>query len=378
MIVVVYGTTGELIKIGPLLRALEQRGEPALTLCTGQQVEQIPPMLASFGLSEPSIWLGRGRRDRDLRVLGDLPAWGTHVARRFARVRPSLRRAMATDARRSLLVVHGDTMTTVLGALMGRSLRVPVAHVEAGLRSGNWLNPFPEELNRHATSRLAEIHLAPNAWAADNLRRARVRGRIVDIGGNTVIDALRDFGHAAPTVAPSEPYGIASLHRQELLGQPRLLRTTLELLAEAARDRPLLFVDHPITVAAISGAGLDHLLEGVQRIPRQPYRDFISLLRGSEFLITDSGGSQEECAALGLPCLIHRRATERLEGLGECVVLSNMDVDVARGFLRDFASLRRPPLEHAGSPTARIVDFLADEGFLAAGAAAGDGLPESR
>jgi UDP-N-acetylglucosamine 2-epimerase (non-hydrolysing) len=272
---------------------------------------------------------------------------------------------MAADERRSLVIVHGDTMTTVLGALMGRFLRVPVAHVEAGLRSGNWLNPFPEELNRHATSRLAEIHLAPNGWAADNLRTAGVGGRIVDIGGNTVIDALRDFGHATPTVAPREPYGVASLHRQELLGQPRLLRTTLELLAEAARARPLLFVDHPITAAAISGAGLDELLAGVQRIPRQPYRDFISLLRGSEFLITDSGGSQEECAALGLPCLIHRRATERLEGLGECVVLSNMDITVARGFLRDFASLRRAPLEHAGSPTARIVELLRAEGFLA-------------
>jgi UDP-N-acetylglucosamine 2-epimerase (non-hydrolysing) len=365
MIIVIYGTTGELIKIGPLLGALERRGEPALTLCTGQQVEQIPAMLTSFGLSQPSMWLGQGRRRRDLRVLGDLPAWGAHVGRRFVRAHAALRGAIAADQRRSLVVVHGDTMTTVLGALMGRSLGIPVAHVEAGLRSGSWLNPFPEELNRHATSRLATIHLAPNAWAVDNLRRANVRGRIVDIGGNTVIDALRDFGQDVPTVAPSEPYGIASLHRQELLGQPRLLRMTLELLSEAAQRQPLLFVDHPITAAAISGAGLDGLLADVHRIPRQPYQAFIALLRRSQFLITDSGGSQEECAALGLPCLVHRRATERLEGLGESVVLSNMDLGVARGFLQEFRTFRRPPLEQASSPTARIVELLSEEGFLA-------------
>jgi len=363
MIVVVFGTTGELIKIGPLLRALQDRGTPALTLTTAQQVEQIPAMLEDFGLRPPSAWLARGRGGRDLRVLGDLPFWGASVLRRFARLAPRVR---ALDP--SLLMVHGDTMTTVLGAAMGRALGVPVAHVEAGLRSGSWLNPFPEELNRHATSRLARLHFAPNDWAAGNLRNAGVDGDVVVTGGNTMIDALRLFGERPVRVAvPDEPFGLASLHRQELLGQPAQLRATIELLREAAAQRPVLFVDHPITAAALEANGLDLLFDGtrLQRIARQPYGSFISLLRRAAWLMTDSGGSQEECAQLGVPCLIHRRATERLEGLGENVILSEMRDDVARGFLTGgFAALSRPEAPVEASPTAAIVRALEARGHL--------------
>ena len=150
MILVVFGTTGELIKLAPVLLRLDARGHRYVLATTGQQVQQIP----SF--------------------------------------------------------VHGDTMTTVLGSVMGRSLRSTVAHIEGGLRSYDLRHPFPEELNRKLATALSRIHYAPGPWAASNLRG----GEIVDTGSNTIRDSLELVTDDEPSVTlPGQPFGIVSLHR---------------------------------------------------------------------------------------------------------------------------------------------------------------------
>jgi UDP-N-acetylglucosamine 2-epimerase (non-hydrolysing) len=366
-VIVVFGTTGELIKVAPLLRRLEERGEPATTVCTGQQVEQIPRMLRDFGLRDPDHWVARGRSGRDLSRPGDIPAWLREVVRNAIRIRGDLRRSLRR-AGRPLVVVHGDTFTTVIGALLGHSMRAPVAHIEAGLRSGDWRNPFPEELNRRITSRLATIHFAPGTWAAGNLRRARVRGTIVDTGSNTIRDSLQLVGDGAPAVPiPDEPFGIVSIHRFELLNDPPGLAALLEVLRDASQRVPLMFIDHPVTARTIRDAGLEGVFDGERffRIERQRYFPFLALLRRSEFLVTDSGGSQEECAQLGHPCLVHRAVTERKDGLDGCVVLSGLDLDVVRDFMRGPWATRVPPASDR-SPTGLIVAYMEHEGFIAA------------
>ena len=155
---------------------------------------------------------------------------------------------------------------------------------------------------------------------------------------NTIADNVHDITAAIPpgVPAPREPFGLVSLHRQELLYNRQALSEILRVLRESAvRDRPLLFVDHPITAAAVGAAGLDPLFDGERfvRIPRQRYFRFLSLLKAGSFLVTDSGGSQEECAFMGHPCLIHRAVTEHETGLGGSVVLSRMDMGVVREFL---------------------------------------------
>jgi UDP-N-acetylglucosamine 2-epimerase (non-hydrolysing) len=243
-----------------------------------------------------------------------------------------------------------------------------VAHLEGGLRSGDWRNPFPEELNRRITSRIATIHLAPGAWAAGNLRRAPlVSGRIVDTGGNTIRDSLQMAGRAEPAVeVPDEPFGLVSLHRFELLNDRAGLRAILELLRDASRRIPLLFVDHPVTLGAIDEHGLGGVFDDrFRRIPRQRYFPFLALLRRSTFLVTDSGGSQEECAQLGHPCLVHRAVTERRDGLeaGGPVVLSGLSLDRVRAFLDGPWT---PSLVPGGdvSPTEVILDDLERHGFV--------------
>jgi UDP-N-acetylglucosamine 2-epimerase (non-hydrolysing) len=365
MIGMVYGTTGELIKLSPVMRRLQAMGMPAFTLCTGQQAEQIPTLLEDFDLSAPDLWLSRGSNGHDLERRTDLPPWLLHVMSTFARHRRTLRARLGASPK-PLLVVHGDTFTTVLGGLMGKALGIPVAHIEAGMRSGDWRNPFPEELDRLAVARLARIHFAPGARAAENLRAMRVRGEIVDTGGNTIRDALELVQPDVLDIElPTQPFGLASLHRFELLGKPAALKAILALLRDISRSTPILLIEHPVTAAAIAANDLGALFdERFRPVPRQPYFRFIALLKASVFLLTDSGGSQQECARLGHPCLVHRAVTEHEDGLEGSVVLSRMSLDVARAFMEDPTAYARPAVEDRQSPTDVILDHLESRGYL--------------
>lgn len=362
MILVVFGTTGELIKLAPVLLRLDERGHRYTLTTTGQQVEQIPSFLEQFGLPRPELWFARGAGGRDLCVNRDIPGWFTTVARSFVRHRRGLRRSLLAGPGRPLVLVHGDTMTTVIGAAMGRSLRVPVAHVEGGLRSYDLRHPFPEELNRRLASTLSRIDYAPGPWAAGNLR-----GDVVDTGSNTIRDSLELVPPGEPPFAlPPPPFGIASLHRFELLNSRRLLSETVELLAEASQATPMLWVDHPVTSAALARFRLEsHFDERrLVRVPRLRFFDFIRVERRSAFVVTDSGGSQEECFYLDLPCLVHRMRTERREGLGENAVLSGLSPDALRAFLADSARFRRGTPLPTESPSDVIVADLERRGFV--------------
>jgi UDP-N-acetylglucosamine 2-epimerase (non-hydrolysing) len=356
VILVVFGTTGELIKLAPVLVRLDERGHRYVLATTGQQVQQIPSFLAEFGLRQPDLWLGRGARGRDLRTNSDIPGWMTTVWRSFARNRRWLQDALRSGRGRPLVLVHGDTMTTVLGATMGRALRTHVAHIEAGLRSFDLRHPFPEELNRRTASRLAAIHYAPGAWAASNLPRADV----VDTGSNTVRDSLALVDDDGPPAGLAEPFGIVSLHRFELLSNRQALADALGVLRDAAVETPLVFIDHPVTAAAVERFGLGSVFDerSFRRVPRLSFFEFVRLERRCAFVVTDSGGSQEECFYLDRPCLVHRMRTERREGLAENVVLSGLDTDVLREFLDSPSSYRRTSVLPDVSPSDLIVDDL--------------------
>lgn len=363
MILVVFGTTGELIKLAPVLLRLDGREAPYVLTTTGQQVEQIPTFLRQFGLRQPDAWLAKGAGGRDLRTTSDIPGWLVRVMRSYTTRRRTFARQLRGGPEAPLVLVHGDTMTTVLGALMGRALRVPVAHIEGGLRSGDLRNPFPEELNRRLTSRIAAIHYAPGAWAASNLER----GTIVDTGSNTIVDSLELVSSEPPSVEiPQGRFGLVSLHRFELLNDRRALTETLEALRVASRRMPLLFVDHSVTVAAVERFALGGVFddERFRRIPRLPFFEYVRVQRRSAFVVTDSGGSQEECFHLDLPCLVHRRRTERREGVGENVVVSGLRVDRLREFLERPEDHRRRSRPASGSPSDVIVDDLVRRGVV--------------
>jgi len=356
VILVVFGTTGELIKLAPVLLRFDERGHRYVLATTGQQVQQIPGFLEQFGLRQPDLWLARGRKGQDLRVNSDIPGWIANVTRPWVRRRRQFRGT-------KLVLVHGDTMTTVLGSLMGRSLRTTVAHIEGGLRSYDLRNPFPEELNRKLATALSRIHYAPGEWAAANLRD----GEVVDTGSNTIRDSLELVSDAEPPFAlPAEPFGVVSLHRFELLNNRRLLTETIGVLADSALRTPMLFIDHSVTTAALTRFGLDRHFDDTTfiRVPRLRFFDFVRVERRSAFVVTDSGGSQEECYYLDLPCLVHRVKTERREGLGENALLSQMRADVLQDFLADPSRFRRRGALPVTSPSEVIVDDLERRGYF--------------
>ena len=361
MICTVYGTTGELIKLAPVLTRLRDAGHPFVQATTGQQVQQLPALLDQLGLPQPDLWLGRGARGRDLERNRDIPGWLAGVGARFARERAGLRRRLAAGPGRPLVLVHGDTMTTVLGTIAGKLLRVPVAHIEAGVRTWDLLHPFPEELNRRAVSRLADVHYAPGPDAAANLRR----GAVVDTGANTIRDSLELVPDLDPVELPQGAFGIVSLHRYELLRDEELLRGTIEILARHAAATPMVFVDHPVTVAALRRFELERLFgDGLRRIARLDFFGFVALLRRASFAVTDSGGTQIEAAMLDKPCLVHRKLVEQQEGVGENVVVSGLRLSALEEFLADPGRHRRrePPSPIAPSDT--IVADLAERGFI--------------
>jgi UDP-N-acetylglucosamine 2-epimerase (non-hydrolysing) len=362
VILVVFGTTGELIKLAPVLLRLDARGHRYLLATTGQQVQQIPGFLEQFGLRQPDVWLARGSGNRDLRFNADIPGWLAMVTRSWLRERRRLGRTLRQGGGRPLVLVHGDTMTTVLGSIMGRSLRTTVAHIEGGLRSYDFRHPFPEELNRKLATAFSRIHYAPGAWAASNLRS----GEIVDTGSNTIRDSLELVSDEEPSVpVPAARFGIVSLHRFELINNRKLLTETIQVLTDAAKRTPLLFVDHPVTIAALERFGLDRHFDATAfvRVPRLRFFDFVRVERRSAFVVTDSGGSQEESYYLDLPCLVHRLKTERREGLGENAVLSGLSSQVLRDFLDDPARYRRTTPLPPTSASEVIVEDLERRGF---------------
>jgi UDP-N-acetylglucosamine 2-epimerase (non-hydrolysing) len=192
------------------------------------------------------------------------------------------------------------------------------------------------------------------------------RPDVVDTGSNTIRDSLELAESSGPgETIVDEPFGLVSLHRFELLSSRPLLTATLEVLAETAAATRMLFVDHSVTAAALERFRLGSLFDEDRfvRLPRLRFFDFVHLERRSAFVVTDSGGSQEECFYLDRPCLVHRMRTERPEGLGENVVLSRMRADVLRSFLAAPEGYRRRSVLPSISPSDVIVDDLERRGF---------------
>lgn len=261
------------------------------------------------------------------------------------------------------MLVHGDTFSTLMGALAGKLTGQRVAHIESGLRSFRVFHPFPEELTRLAVFRLADIAFCPDRWAASNLKSYPVR--VVDTQGNTLLDALRiamNSGKLLPLAPPEGMFGVVSLHRFENIFKRERLLTILDMLAEAAARFPLVFVLHPATRRNLQNFKLYDRLASNPRFhlwPRMGYFEFVSLLTRAGFVITDGGSNQEELSYLGKPTLLMRCATERQEGLGKNVVLCGYQ----RSTLLEF--LDRLPLDgrvvdniSANSPSKVVADEL--------------------
>ncbi len=350
-IVSIVGNRPQFVKAAPLSRALRRRVSEVL-VHSGQHYD---PELADLFFDE----LGVPQPDHALAVGSGSPV--TQLAVMLERLEPLLI-AEAPE----MVLVYGDTTTTLAGALAAAKLGVPIGHVEAGLRSFD--RSMPEEQNRVVTDHLSALLLCPTDTAVANLGREGITAGVHQVG-DVMLDASRMFAPAAaarpgPRALGLEPGGylLVTVHRAAATDTPEALRRLVEVLG--AIEEPAIFPVHPRTRHRLESAGLWADLESHPSLRLSPpvgYLDFTALLMGARAVVTDSGGVQKEAYFHGVPCITLRDTTEWIETVeGGFNHLVGMDADRVRSVLPDVSMpARRPEYYGDGAASDRIADAVA-------------------
>jgi len=310
-VVLSFGTRPEAIKLAPVIAELRRfpREFRPVVLVTAQHRHLLDHTLAVFGI----------RPDYDL----DLMQAGQSLTGFTARSLPTIGEVL-DRTRPDIVLVQGDTTSAFVSALAAYYRRIPVGHVEAGLRTEDKYAPFPEEMNRRLITRLADIHFAPTQWARKNLRREGVAAKSVVVTGNTVVDALhyviKNSRQKEPEFLHRIPGGqrviLVTAHRRESFG-PGMMRIC-RAIAAIVRMNPDVEVVYPVHPNPNVQDPVNRILRGrarVHLVEPLEYDAFVALLERAHIILTDSGGIQEEAPALGKPVLVLRDKTERPEAI---------------------------------------------------------------
>ena len=306
----VFGTRPEAIKMAPLVRELAAREEIESICCvTAQHREMLDSVLQVFGLTP----------DYDLDIMTPRQTLSGITSKCLLGMEAAIEKC-----RPDMILVHGDTSTTFAGALAAFYHQIPVGHVEAGLRTYDKYSPFPEEMNRRLVSAIAELYFCPTRSNRDNLLREGIEKELF-VTGNTVIDAIKttvrpDYHFTTEVLNELDYTGkkivLVTCHRRENYGEPmRNIMTALRTLALENEDAELVY---PVHLSPVVREAVQQYLAGTPRvhlIDPLPADEMHNLMARVHFVMTDSGGLQEEAPALGKPVLVLRRETERPEAV---------------------------------------------------------------
>ena len=352
------GTKAQLIKLAPVMKALDEMDISYRMIDSGQHSETTRSLRESFSLKEPDITLRTGR---DISTITHAMTWTFGLAMSALFRRKHLQKNIFPGG--GICVVHGDTLSTLIGMLLAKSAGLKIAHVEAGLRSNRLFDPFPEELIRLLVMRHADLLLAPSEQAFSNLQQMRLKGRCERIGGNTVLDAIRIASTPPPGITlPEHRYALVTCHRLETITNRMRLTRVVDLINKVAKQMPVVFVIHKVTKRWLARYALiDRLDETILKVNSLDYPHFSYLLKNARCVIADGGSIQEECAYLGKPCLIIRNTTEREDGIGENAILWQFDGSTADQFMKSLESLERHPSHETCTPSAEAAKHIAAE-----------------
>jgi UDP-N-acetylglucosamine 2-epimerase len=312
----VFGTRPEAIKMAPIIRELRIQDHITNLVCvTAQHREMLDQVLKLFDIVP----------DYDLNIMRPGQTPNQVVSRVIAELEPLL-----TDLRPDWIMIQGDTTTVMAAAIAARHLKIKIGHVEAGLRTGDMDNPFPEEMNRVIADAISDLHFVPTIRSRDNLLREGIANEKIVITGNTVIDALLAVANRTWEPAVDHPLFsiinrkamgsrliLVTVHRRENFGVP--LQDICKSLKEIARcsTEPLHFVLPVHLNPNVRGPVHEMLgdLPNFSLIPPLDYLSLVNIMKRSALILTDSGGIQEEAPSLGVPVLVLRKVTERPEGV---------------------------------------------------------------
>ncbi len=354
---VFIGTKAQYIKTAPLLRLMSEVGLDYNLIDSGQHAAIAPALRRELGVKEPDVSF---EHQGNVATVAQAMRWMT-ARMTDAALRPGKLRRDVFRGRGGICIVHGDTPSTLIATVAAKRVGLKVALIEAGLRSHDYLRPFPEELVRVVCMRLGDYLFAPSQWAYDNMKQMRLRGRLVNLGQNTNVEALYHSLARSSVEVAQRPYAVATVHRVETILSKDRLRFVLELLEQTAARVPLRFVMHPPTKRKLEDFGLMERLKAIQGIVIHellPHADFVGLVAGAELVITDGGSIQEETYYLDVPCLVIRSETERQEGIGENVRISGFDREESKRFLDEYPSLHRGRRAENMRPSREILRVL--------------------
>jgi UDP-N-acetylglucosamine 2-epimerase (non-hydrolysing) len=358
----VVGARPNFMKIAPVVEALREAGVSQYLVHTGQHYDEKMSRLffEELGIPTPDLNLEVGSGSQAVQT--------SEILRRFEPV--------VQEVRPDVVIVVGDVNSTMACALVAAKLGIPVAHIEAGLRSFD--RSMPEEINRVVTDSISDLLFVSEPSGMKNLSNEGIGGGKVHFVGNVMIDTLlrhraaaessdirARLGLAAPRGASTGSYALVTLHRPSNVDHPGTLAGLIGALATLSRDLAVVFPMHPRTRKNAAEAGLEHDLESMIITEPLGYLDFLNLMSRAAVVITDSGGIQEETTVLGVPCLTVRKNTERPAtitfGTNRLVGTDPKDLlRAARQVLRGPRRVGRLPALWDGRAALRIVEILVD------------------
>lgn len=347
------GTTAEFIKLAPIIKDLRSKRVKFKIITSGQNLINFQELRAFTGQLVPDISL-------PLKISkSSMFGFFIWTFKTFF-----LTWKILSKENNSYLIVHGDTISSLLGTLVGKICGLKIIQIESGLRSFNIFEPIPEEISRLIITRLANVFFAPNNWALNNLSKAH--GAKFSTGENTLIESCMwaiNKNSNSVLIKSLKNYYVLFIHRQEHIyfNNDWAWETIQTIMNNAPKNMNCILVMHALTSRILTSKKLDLLSQSNKNLvilPKLPYVDYVNLMYHAQFIATDSCTSQEEAHYLGVPYLGLRNLTERTEGLGENVVISKGNNKTIINFLNHYKQYKRHPITTNKQPAKFVVKYL--------------------
>lgn len=349
---ILLGTKAELIKMAGVLKELDNRKIKYNFIHTGQHTKTGLELIEIFGLKNPDFWITK--RTEDLKTPLEALGWAMKCIIQAKKNK--------IFEKGDLILVHGDTESTLIGTIIAKITGCKLVHIEGGLRSFDIFDPFPEEIIRRITDRLSKYIFCTSEWSCKNLKKEKNKANIHNIKSNTVDDAVTLLIKKTKSKnIPNEKFAILMLHRKETIYNKKRLEAGIKIIEKIANKMKTVFILSKNSEYVLRKVGAYDKIKKHPNIIITDYYDYASfmhLTKKCEFIAADSGGVQEETYALNKPYLILRKKTERHEGLNETAFISYLDIKKIDYFLENYNKFKRKSITKKESPSKLIVDKL--------------------
>jgi len=346
------GTSAELIKLIPVISEFENSKIEYEIYSSGQTDLKQQELKELLEIKIDKQLLGKPQNKTSIKVFG---LWAINslvmTVREFIKL-----------PKETYIIVHGDTASSLIGSVAAKIMGLKILHIEAGLRSFNFIQPFPEEICRYITSKLADYHFCPNEWSVNNLKN--YKGDKINTLNNTSLESLYN-GLKLKKISKdiknlNSSYFLLILHRQEnLLFKKDVTKKIIDIVSKFSKSNlKCVFVMHKLTENFLKEQGIYSEIvanKNIILLPRTPYLEFINTIKSAKFLLTDGGSNQEEAFYLGKPTLILRNVTERIEGLDENVILMKEDFSILKNFLNNYQNFEREEVKAPAVLPSKII-----------------------